>query len=400
MWQMIAEAGLGCSECRHAIQPGRLCLSDLPEETPYSLARADFRNYCIGCPQCWAQGKHACYVRHLENKGSSDRAPRSLPCAHCGIRIGAGETAAVDFYYEWPGAAEDEDVHNSKSPYRAAGGASAVAVGADALIRGVPSGSFESLSQGLRQKFANAGLGGERGTRSAAEAQDFYHESIPHPLRNLGDEAVRGFVDGKDASHIQSAHNAPHLVADNTNIIWEGSGLNRARGAEGMGSGEYLRAQATNAFDAAGIVFRDCLATAAITALYAGLLEAPVAALENYLHYRRGRRTGEEAIRDAALAIGGRAVTGAAIGFTVTAAVALVGAGPILVTVSPVLLPVGMALYTYNALKRITEAATSDMPLHRVGTYFCSPRCHIRFSWETGCSALMRWEDNRARATE
>ena len=34
MWQMIAEPGLRCAECRHTIQPGRLCLSELPEETP------------------------------------------------------------------------------------------------------------------------------------------------------------------------------------------------------------------------------------------------------------------------------------------------------------------------------------------------------------------------------
>ena len=216
-------------------------------------------------------------------------------------------------------------------------------------------------------------------------------------MRNLGEDAVRDFVDGKDASHIRSAHNASHLVAENSNITWENSAINKAREAEDMGSGERLWAQTTNAFDAAGIVFRDCLEAAGMTALYAGLLEAPVAATENYLHYRRSRKSGEEAIRDAAMAIAGRSATGAAVGFTVTAAVALVGAGPLLVTVSPVLLPVGMALYTYNALKRIQEAASRDMPLHRVGTYFCSPRCHTRFSWETGWSALMRWEDNRTR---
>ena len=397
MWQMIAEAGLRCSECRHGIQAGRLCLSELPEEMPGSLTRTDFRNYCIGCPQCWAQGRHACYVRHVENGGNSGRAPRSLPCARCGVRIPARERAAVDLYYEWPGVAEDgHDQISGPSPLGVAGISASVA-GYDALLRGVPSGSFESLGRKLQQKFADAGLGGDRGTRSAADAQAFYQDSIPHPVRNLGEDAVTGFVDGKDASHIRSAHNAPHLVADNSNITWENSAVNRARGAEDVGSGERLWAQTTNAFDAAGIVFRDCLGAAGMTALYAGLLEAPVAATENYLHYRRSRKSGEEAIRDAAMAIARRSATGAAVGFTVTAAVALVGAGPLLVTISPVLLPVGMALYTYNALKRIQEAASRDMPLHRVGTYFCSPRCHTRFSWETGWSALMRWEDNRTR---
>ena len=363
------------------------------------MARADFRNYCIGCPQCWAQGKHACYVRHVENKASAERAPRSLPCARCGVRIPAGERAAVDLYYEWPGAAEDERNHFPGPTLLGATGISAAAARAETFIRGVPSCSFEDLTPKLTQKFADAGLGSGRGTRSVSEAQAFYQDSIPHPVRNLGEDAVWRFVDGKDASHIQSAHNVPHLVADSSNIIWEDSGINQVRGAADMGSGERFWAEATNVFDAAGIVFRDCLEVAGITAFYAGLLEAPVAAMENYLYYRRGRKTGDEAIRDSALAIGRRAATGAAVGFTITAAVALAGAGPLLITVSPVLLPVGMALYSYNALKRIRDAATKDMPLHRVGTYFCSPRCHTRFSWETGWSALMRWENNRTPAS-
>lgn len=81
MWQMIAEPGLRCSECRHTIQPGRLCLSEIPEETPARVDRSDFRNYCIGCPQCWTQGKHACYVRYLDSARSVGKTPRSLPCA-------------------------------------------------------------------------------------------------------------------------------------------------------------------------------------------------------------------------------------------------------------------------------------------------------------------------------
>ena len=75
MWPMIAEPGLRCAECRHSIQPGRLCLSELPEESPVGVSRRDFRNYCIGCPECWRQGKHACYVRYLEGGGSTGQTP-------------------------------------------------------------------------------------------------------------------------------------------------------------------------------------------------------------------------------------------------------------------------------------------------------------------------------------
>lgn len=60
---------------------------------------------------------------------------------------------------------------------------------------------------------------------------------------------------------------------------------------------------------------------------------------------------------EAAISIAKRAGMGAVVGFTVTGAVALAGAGPLLVTIAPVLVPVGMALYAYNALKRILDAA-------------------------------------------
>ena len=39
MWAMIAEPGLRCAECGHTIQPGRLCLSELPEEAPGGVSR-------------------------------------------------------------------------------------------------------------------------------------------------------------------------------------------------------------------------------------------------------------------------------------------------------------------------------------------------------------------------
>ena len=378
------------------IQPGRLCLSELPEETPAGVSRGDFRNYCIGCPQCWAQGKHACYVRYLDSGQSSGETPRSLPCARCGRRIGAGEKAGVDVYYDWPEATADG---SAAGRLTTTAGAATAAISVDTLFRGVPSGSFSNLSDSLQGKFAAAGLGGERGIRTAPAAQSFYRDSIPYPIRNLGEDAIRPFTGGKDASHIQSAHNAPHLADSSNNILWENSGINRARGAENMTGAEQFQAHATNAFDASVIIFRECLQSAATTALYAGLLEAPVATIENYIHYQKGRKTGEQAIIDAAKSIGSRAATGAVVGFAVTGAVALIGAGPLLVTIVPILIPVGMALYGYTALKRILNALADGLPLHQVGTYFCSPRCHTKFAYETGRSALMRWESNRTTAT-
>ena len=260
MWPMIAEPRLRCSECQHIIQPGRLCLSELPEEMPVGVNRSNFRNYCIGCPQCWRQGRHACYVRYLKSGNSVGRTPRSLPCARCGQRIAAGDKAGVDIYYEWPEALENEQHTSRKPPSNTSViGTATTAAGVDTLFRGVPSGSFEELSDSLQRKFIDAGLGGERGFRTAAEANALYQDSIPYPVRNLGEGAIRTFTEGKDASHIESASNAPNLASHPGNLIWEDSALNRSRGAENMTGWEEFRAHGTNAFDASAIVFRECL---------------------------------------------------------------------------------------------------------------------------------------------
>ena len=311
--------------------------------------------------------------------------------------MSAGDKARVDLYFEWADLLE-EGTESKRTNLPGLAGAAAAAAGGFLWIRGLPTGSFESLSNGLQGKIAAAGLRGDY--RSAAEAQAFYQQSIPHAVRNLGQDSVERFLEGKDASHIQSVKNAPHLASENSNLMWEDSIINRARGAENMTGNEQFWAQAGNTFDATGIVFRECLEAAGMTALWAGLLEAPVATIENYFHYRRGRKTGEEAVRDAAKAIALRAGTGAAIGFAVSGAVTAVAGASVLVTVAPYLIPVGMVLYGHNALKRIQSARAYDSPpgMEKVGTYFCSSHCHTRFAYETGLSALTRWEQNRATA--
>ena len=394
MWPMIAEPGLTCLECRHTIQQGRLCLSELPEETPPNVSRQDFKNYCIGCPECWAQGRHACYGRNIEARKPVP-VPRNLPCARCGVKIEAGRKAPADIYFEWPEAI-DESMKRRRAPDI---GAVSTATGLETLIKGIPPNSFENLGESLQRKFATAGLGGDRGIRPAVEAQSFYADSIPYAIRNLGPQAVRDYVSGKDASHIQSVQNAPHLARENSNIFWENREINNARGSGDMSRLHQMQGHATNAFDATTIIFRDCLDSASIAALYAALLEAPVTTVENYFHYQKGRKTGEEAIKDAAESIANKMIVAGAVVFTVTAATILIpGTGTLLITIAPYLVPIGMTLYAYASLKRITKAMERDLPLHQVGTFFCSTRCHTRFAYETGHSALMRRDTNRTRA--
>ena len=354
--------------------------------------RVDFRNYCIGCPQCWAQGKHACYVRHLDAGRSAGQTPRSL---RCGRRIAAGAKAGVDIYYDWPGQTADEQ-SGTLTRSGIAGLSAAAQIGT--IVRGIPDGGFASLSGSLQRKFMDAGLRPEHGIRSTAEAQALYRESVPLMVRSYGEDAVRQFLHGKDASHIQSVHNAPQMAADSGNILWENSGVNRARGAADMTGWERFTAQGNNAVQTAGIVMRECATAAATSALYAGLLETPVAAIENYIRYQKGVVSGEQAVKDAAKSIAQAAGTGAIAGVAITIAIGL-GAGPIIATVAPILMPIGLALYGISALKRILNALDNGLPLHQVGTYFCSLRCHTRFAYETGQSALVRWEGNRLAAS-
>jgi hypothetical protein len=64
---------------------------------------------------------------------------------------------------------------------------------------------------------------------------------------------VNEWLDIKDVSHIQPVSTHPHLSSDPDNIIWEDSGVNRARGAEPMTDLDVLTAQLDNQLDASVI---------------------------------------------------------------------------------------------------------------------------------------------------
>ena len=401
MWPMIAEPGLRCSECRHTIQPGRLCLSELPEETPAGVSRADFRNYCVGCPECWSRGRHACYVRYLEEGASIGTVPDNLPCARCGRRIMAGDKAGIDTHYDWTEElAEQDDVHLSLTKIRP--GVSA-ASSIETLVRGLPtSGSFTDLSNSLQQKFKYGGLRG--GARSMSEAGATYRDVVPYPIRNMGEDAVWRFRAGKDFSHIKSFKNSPHLENARGNLMLEKSGRNRARGSADATQWQIFRNRGSNGFHASAIILRECFTAATFAARNAAARESPIAIVENVIHYRKGRKSGREAIRDASLSIAEQAKGAGTIAIAVTLAIAIVPGvkqGLILImTFSPIFRQVGMALYCRDAVTRIMAALEDDPPLNRIGAYFCSPRCHTTFAYDAGRSALVRWESNRVASYE
>ena len=61
---------------------------------------------------------------------------------------------------------------------------------------------------------------------------------------------VNEWLDLKDVSHIQPQSTHPHLADDPSNIMWEDSDVNRARGAQEMTNTEILTAQLDNELDA------------------------------------------------------------------------------------------------------------------------------------------------------
>ena len=174
MWPMIAEPGLRCSECQHTIQPGRLCLSELPEEMPVGVNRSKFRNYCIGCPQCWRQGRHACYVRYLKSGNSVGRTPRSLPCARCGRRSSRRQRVLTYIMPKQNG----QNASRKKPSNPSIIGTATAAAGVDTYHPVLRDLSDLQRTQGWEANEASERLRKRR------------LDSIPYPVRNLGEEAM------------------------------------------------------------------------------------------------------------------------------------------------------------------------------------------------------------------
>ena len=216
--------------------------------------------------------------------------------------------------------------------------------------------SFNDLSPTLKAKFAVAGMRGA--WRPVDVAGEFYRAGIPFPVRNLGEETVFAFVEGKHASHIEAVANAPGRMMDTANIVWERARDNLARGAADMTPLELAKANALNALHATGIVMTEALQTAAVAGCIGMALEGVVSVTENLIYVYKDEMTvqqgGRRVLKDM-LKKGKAAAIGGA-GMTVVVAL---GAGPALATAAPVLVTVGGVLYVVSAYSRIKTALDS-----------------------------------------
>ena len=116
----------------------------------------------------------------------------------------------------------------------------------------------------------------------------------------MGPRAIREYLRGKDASHIKSVKNAPGIARLSDNVLWERHSRNVKRGAANMGFGDRLRAAGTNGIDAAKSVGKRAIGDASKATLWAALTELPVSAAEGFIRVAKGKKSKEEAAKDAA----------------------------------------------------------------------------------------------------
>ena len=232
---------------------------------------------------------------------------------------------------------------------------SAVAHALEGVVSNV---SYADLSGSLQAKFKVAGLGGERGTRTVAEAQSFFESSVPDSVKIRGEDAVREWLAGKDASHIESFENAPELVKSDSNFLWENASANRARGAEDMTGLEQIQITMSGGFESFAATAAEIVPQAT---LYAAAIEGSISIVENSIYVYRGHKDVSTALQDIAQNTAKSAVIGLVAG-TVVAGASAAGAAPLIAAAAPVLGVVGGALLVYSASKRIHTALT--MPVY------------------------------------
>ncbi len=343
-----------CAGCEHPIQDGQPRLSDVPENMPEGVGLEAFRHFHLNCLQCPANA--TCYQRYASRQ-IAFAAQTKTACARCGHSIAPGQNVFRDYHFVWNLDADNGDTGELSGGF--------------AGIRPPPNGavSFDALPGRLKWKFRLAGLGNGRGTRTPLEAQRLYVKTVPPHVRNMGLKDVEKFLKGKDASHIESVANAPGKAKMPGNILWESHKRNFGRGAANMNFGDKLRAKAGNSADAAKIVGKNALRNARSATVGAAALELPVSAIENFIHFKKGRTSQKEAAKKTAVNTAKAGAVAGVMAVAITGVTAF-GAAPALGALSPVMVPLGVAVYGWSAFRRIKGALEDPDPMARKALYF------------------------------
>lgn len=367
---------IACDGCDHPIIEGQLVLSDAPEQIPEDFPRETFRHFHIHCHRCGANST-PCYQLYASRQ-ISFTAQASTDCDRCGHTIHAGEDVLRDYLFIWNTTRDAGDKRE----------ASGWVAGASRGHKSAAPTPFNALPPRLKLKFIKAG---GRGHRAFTEAEQLYLHTVPRSVRSMGPQAIRKFLHGKDASHVESVVNAPSKAKMPKNFLWEVSSRNRSRGSANMTRLTKMRVNASNGAHAARMVGKNALVNARRGTFLSALLEAPVSAAEGAICVAKGKMSKKDATKRAAMntaksgAIGGATAAGLYVA-------AVLGAGPVLFAASPVLIPAGMAIYGVSTVQRIRAAMHDPNPLQRVPLYFhasCSDcgtgqSCFEEFAAEIG----------------
>ena len=377
MWHVIAEEKMLCSKCLHRIPPGSICLSQMPVEMPDGFRRGKYENYCINCPKCEEKGyEQSCYVRRLSHRYThKETTEEEVSCGHCRRIVPEGtRTVAQKIYASVEGGSE----LSSDGPDAQPGGTAVAAATVGTAAAKSPAGGWDGLSVTMKRHFRSIGLGGSRGTRTQAMARRVYENRIPTIVRRMGEDAVKDYLKGKHGSHIRSVVAAPGRSKWPSNMVFEDASKNLSRGSRNMTAVEVAAAKSTGRVTGTRLAANVTLKSAARSGGIAAAVELPIAALENFLHYRRGRKIGRKAAIDTTKS------TATAAGFGAAAAVGAkvaVGAG---LSLRPFGIPVavgGGVLLVGTTVYRVARAASRDLPLTEFRVFFCKNReCQTGFA--------------------
>ena len=149
---------------------------------------------------------------------------------------------------------------------------------------------------------------------------------------------------------------------------------NSRRGSANMKLLERTRAHGRNGADTARIVGKNTLVNARRATILGAVMEALVSSAEGAICVAKDKMSKKDAAKKATSnTVKAGAVAGAtAVGFTVATSL---GAAPVLVAISPVVVPIAVVAYSVSSVQRIRAAIHDPNPLARVPFYF-----------HTGCS--------------
>ena len=375
MWKVESEEDIQCTNCRHTISSGTTCLSQMPPIMPDDFCRNNYDNFCIECLEC-DEHTRPCYSRKLMGGGTrKEDVTADKACGHCGSDIPVGTRTYVLAFYDWP----DSETHSESKGFLAHHGGAAAGMTVGTATQPTPA-VWNKLSRSTQRQFQVRGLGRGLGTRTPKMAQRLFEKEVPRLTQSLGESRVKDHVAGKHFSHVKPVARVPSMAKQPSNVLLEDAKTNWARGSRNMTTAERESARSASRASAFRLGARAIVKDVAKGGVIAAATEAAMSIPENYFHYKRGRKSGEQAAKDAAKS------TATAAGFGVATAGIAKGAALVGLSLGPVGTPLmigGVVLLAGTAVYRIGKAAKRDLPLDEHLIFFCNnTRCKSLFSWE------------------